>query len=89
MIFSWNVFNKSNYLECTCFEHGVMDEICEQDTGFCLCLPGYGNPTLTSISEKCDYCTVNDYEKYYGFPDCKRMHFLTTSLTNHKFSFIK
>ena len=58
-----------------------MDEICDQETGFCKCKPTYGNPYPTSISEKCDYC----YEEYYGFPDCKRMYF-PTFLTKHKFS---
>ena len=64
---------KSNYLECKCGEHGLMDEICDPKTGFCLCQPTYGNPFPTSISEKCDYC----WEKYYGFPHCERMYFPT------------
>ena len=33
----------------SCNDHGVMDEICDQTTGFCLCKPTYGSPYPTYI----------------------------------------
>ena len=85
MKLSWNKFNKLYYLECACSEHGVVDEICNQDNGFCLCKPTYGNPYPNSISEKCDYC----YEGYYGFPHCESRYFCTylISMNCSNFSF--
>lgn len=47
-------------LDCSCDRKGTTEEICDKESGKCLCKEGYGG-------ERCDKCIPG----YYGYPDCK------------------
>lgn len=46
--------------DCSCDARGTEAEVCDKETGQCLCKTGYGGP-------RCDQCIPG----YNGYPDCK------------------
>ena len=52
-------------LACDCDPTGSTLEMCEGDTGICLCKPGYGGGM-------CDRCDVG----FFGYPYCIGKYFI-------------
>ena len=56
-------------VECNCNERGTTDQVCDEDSGRCLCEDSFTGPT-------CDRCAAG----FYRFPQCLRMYATHTTL---------
>lgn len=45
--------------DCNCDPRGTVEEVCQKETGQCICKPGYGGA-------RCDQCQPG----YFGHPEC-------------------
>ncbi len=51
---------RTNFADCDCDLQGTVSEVCEKQSGQCLCKEGFGGP-------RCDKCLPG----YYNYPDCQ------------------
>lgn len=51
--------NSRFFIDCNCDLKGTVGEVCDKNSGKCLCKEGYGGP-------RCEQCVPG----YYNYPDC-------------------
>ena len=57
-------------VECDCNQRGTADQVCDLETGRCLCEGSFTGP-------RCDHCAAG----FYRFPQCLRMSLFISPLT--------
>lgn len=57
-------------LDCDCDVQGTEEEVCNKESGTCICREGFGGP-------RCDQCLPG----YYNYPDCKPCNCSATGST--------
>ena len=53
-------FSRSFFIDCDCDHEGTESEICNKESGQCICREGFGGP-------RCDRCLPG----FYNYPSCQ------------------